>query len=733
MRTDFSPATPRRRGGVRALTTLAIASIAIGTLQAEDTRLVLEEATIAEVARAMDAGALSSVELTALYLNRIYAHDINGARLNSIPVINPDALEDAEAADRLRAQGRVLGSMHGVPYTIKDSFKAKGMTVAAGSPAFASLIANEDAFTVQALRTAGGVLIGKTNMPPLAAGGMQRGLYGRAESPYNPDYLTAAWGSGSSNGSGTSTAANFAMFSLGEETVSSGRAPASNNALVAYTPSRGLISIRGNWPLYPVRDVVVPMARTMSDLFAVLDVVVADDPVTRGDFWRDQQAVALPLPSALRPPSFHELADTGALAGKRIGVPRLYIGKDETSTNPVRVRPSVLALWNAAAADLAAQGATVVEVDFPVIHNYELDRPGAVGYVERGLVPEDWWPTTSYVRRDPAASRRDWEFSTVNPYSWEAFLQSCEDPNFPSWRVVDTDLVFPVQPGSVDERRRLQAPPRSNTYAQAVAAIEAGIPHPTELPNFDAAMRGLETIRKIDFEDWMAANDLDFMVMPANADVGRANADVDEASYAHATSNGVARSNTNRMLRHLGIPSVSVPMGFMADIGMPVNLTFFGAAYSDNALLSYAYAYEQATRHRRPPARIASLADETIVYSAATAIPVDRRDETLPPGIEIDPAAIPVEISSRPAVRFTGTASDASGVATLRVYVNGHKVAEGVAGHGWAATVTEEDLAGWKQEDDASVKVLVLAKDRWGNASAQLQAVALPGSGIDAR
>jgi Asp-tRNA(Asn)/Glu-tRNA(Gln) amidotransferase A subunit family amidase len=66
------------------------------------------------------------------------------------------------------------------------------------------------------------VLIGKTNMPPMAAGGVQRGLYGRAESLYNSSYLTAAFSSGSSNGAATSTAASFASFRLGSETVSSG-------------------------------------------------------------------------------------------------------------------------------------------------------------------------------------------------------------------------------------------------------------------------------------------------------------------------------------------------------------------------------------------------------------------------------------------------------------------------------------------------------------------------------
>ncbi|TIX10104.1 MAG: amidase, partial [Mesorhizobium sp.] len=185
-------------------------------------------------------------------------------------------------------EGKTLGPLDGISYTAKDSYKVRGLTVAAGSPAFEQLVANEDAFTIARLRAAGAVLVGLTNMPPMANGGMQRGVYGRAESPYNADYLTAAFGSGSSNGSGTATAASFAAFGLGEETWSSGRAPASNNALIAYTPSRGIISVRGNWPLVPTMDVVVPHTRSVADMLELLDVIVADDAETRGDLWRMQ-------------------------------------------------------------------------------------------------------------------------------------------------------------------------------------------------------------------------------------------------------------------------------------------------------------------------------------------------------------------------------------------------------------------------------------------------------------
>ena len=252
------------------------------------------EASIADLRRALERGEITSVGLVEIYLDRIERFDRNGPRLNAVPVLNPAALSEAAASDARRQRGQTRGPLDGIPYTAKNSYKVKGLTVAAGSPAFADLIASDDAFAIAQLRKAGAIMLGLTNMPPMANGGMQRGLYGRAESPYNAGYLTAAFASGSSNGSGTATAASFAAFGLGEETWSSGRAPASNNALCAYTPSRGVISVRGNWPLVPTMDVVVPHTRSMADMREVLDILVQDDPDTRGDFWRSQPWVALP-------------------------------------------------------------------------------------------------------------------------------------------------------------------------------------------------------------------------------------------------------------------------------------------------------------------------------------------------------------------------------------------------------------------------------------------------------
>ena len=166
-------------------------------------------------------------------------------RLNAVPELNPDLLEEARESDERRQRGEALGPLDGVPYLAKASYAVRGLPLTAGSPAFAGLVAREDAHVVARLRGAGAVLVGLTNMPPMAAGGMQRGLYGRAESPFNAAFLPSAHASGSSNGSGVGLAAGFGAFALAEETWSSGRAPASCNGLVAYTPSRGLISMRG--------------------------------------------------------------------------------------------------------------------------------------------------------------------------------------------------------------------------------------------------------------------------------------------------------------------------------------------------------------------------------------------------------------------------------------------------------------------------------------------------------
>ncbi|AZL10657.1 amidase [Brevibacterium aurantiacum] len=567
------------------------------------TKFDVVEASIASLRQALEDGTATSVGLVESYQARIAAFDgpDTGTKLNSVIVANPDALAEAAASDERRAHGQMLGPLDGIPYTAKDSYMVTGLSVAAGSPAFADLIAQKDAFTIERLRGAGAICLGLTNMPPMANGGMQRGLYGRAESPYNAQWLTSAFASGSSNGSGTATTASFAAFGLGEETWSSGRAPASHNALIAYTPSRGVISVRGNWSLVPTMDVVVPHTRSMADLCEVLDVIVADDAETRGDFWRVLPWVEIPAASAIRPDSYAALLPTDAeaarstLAGKRFGIPKMYINADpEAGTNPdggiggptgqrVETRASVIAAWEAARRDLEAAGAEVVETDFPVVSNYEGDRPGAPTIRTRGIV------STDYLDR---------EINDLSAWAWDDFLAANGDPKLSSLAEVDGTRIFPHPDGAL--------PDRYTGFDDDIAEypqLAKGRPFTsvTEIPDLEDGIRGLEVTRRIDLEEWMDVNGLDAVVYPAMADVGPADMDVNEASADLGWRNGTWVANGNLVPRHLGIPSVTVPMGTMADTGIPIGLTISGRGWDDSKLIELAAAFEATGDRREEP------------------------------------------------------------------------------------------------------------------------------------
>lgn len=565
------------------------------------------EVSIADLRAALEAGETTSEALLDEYLARLEAYDVAGPRLNSVIVRNPEARAEARASDRRRADGKPLGPLDGIIYTAKDSYLVRGLTAAAGSPAFRDLIAQRDAFTIERLRAAGAICLGLTNMPPMANGGMQRGLYGRAESPYNGERLTSAFGSGSSNGSGTATAASFAAFGLGEETWSSGRAPASCNALFAYTPSRGVISVRGNWPLVPTMDVVVPHARTAADLAEILDVVVADDHTARGDFWRVQESVEIPRSSEVRPASYAALVATDPqdarrrLDGVTLGVPRLYINRDPeagTAENPgiggptgrrIETRESIIDLWERAREELESAGARVVEVDFPVVTRYEGDRPGEPTVRTRGFVSEEYL---------------DREITELSAWAWDDFLRANGDPDLPDLSVVDGSEIFPHPEGALPDRYD-GFDDDIATYPEVIR--ERPIGSPSEIPGIAEGLAGLEETRRVDLEEWMDGLGLDAVVFPALADVAPADMDVNPASADEGWRNGVWVANGNLAIRHLGIPTVTAPMGVAADIDMPVGLTFAGRAYSDNRLLELGFAYDALGPRRTEPSRTPPL------------------------------------------------------------------------------------------------------------------------------
>jgi amidase len=252
---------------------------------------------------------------------------------------------------------------------------------------------------------------------------------------------------------------------------------------------------------------------------------------------------------------------------------------------PIRTRASVIALWEAARRDLEAAGATVVEVDFPVVSNYEGDRPGAPTIATRGLVPPE------YLRR---------EIVDLSAWAWEDFLDANGDPGLRTLADVDGATIFPAPAGAL--------PDRYTGFEDDIAEYPAWVrAHPgatwDDMPELEAGVRGLEKTRAEDLEDWMDAAGLDAVVFPAVADVAPADMDVNPASADLGWRNGVWVANGNLAIRHLGIPTVTVPLGVMADTRMPVGLTFAGRAYDDTALLRLATAFEGTGARRVAPPR----------------------------------------------------------------------------------------------------------------------------------
>lgn len=428
--------------------------------------------------------------------------------------------------------------------------------------------------------------------------------------------------------------------------------------------------MRGNWPLYPAMDVVVPHTRTIADLLEVLDVIVADDGKTRGDFWRRQPWVRLPKASEVRPESYLNLApgETDAdessgepelcLEGLRLGIPRMYINRDPDSNSPIRTRESVIALWERAREELEELGAEVVECDFPAVSNYEEDRPGAKSMYSRKIVPR------GYVHTEM------WDLAV---WAWNSFLKQNGDREIRSLDDVDGDRIFPLPAGTIPDH--YEDDPDLADLAEFARGKRFRL---KDLPHVKKAVKGLEQVRRTDFEEWLKAENLDGLVFPTAADVAPFDADLNPQSNAIAWRNGVVYSNGNLVIRHLGIPTVTVPMGVMADIGMPVGLTFAGPAYGDTDLIRTAAVFERAHPARTRPPRTPALPVDTVrAGSTSTDRSDDHADEGDPspaPTVELEVELSPMRDNGWVTLAITALVDPAGPVDTVEATVNGRSV-----------------------------------------------------------
>ncbi len=306
------------------------------------------EQDIAQLQARMASGELSSRALTRAYLERIAAIDDAGPTLNAVIETNPDALDDAAALDTERQAGRVRGPLHGIPVLLKDNIDATPMVNSAGSLALADNRPTVDAPLVAALREAGAVILGKTNLSEWAnfrstrssSGWSARG--GQTRNPYVLDRSPC----GSSSGTGAAVAASLAAAGVGTETDGSIICPAAMMGLVGIKPTVGLVGRSGIIPISKSQDTAGPMGRSVADAALLLGVMAsAVDPA-------DDASKAA---AAHRLADYTIALDPTALDGARIGVLREAMGGN----------PDLNAAMERAIEAMKAAGATMVDSEIP--------------------------------------------------------------------------------------------------------------------------------------------------------------------------------------------------------------------------------------------------------------------------------------------------------------------------------------------------------------------------------
>jgi len=311
----------------------------------------LEETTIAKIQEAYKAGTLSCSTLVQGYLDRFAAYDQSGPKLNAIVALNPKALDEAQRLDEQFARDRrFAGPLHGIPVVVKDQAEMEGVPTSFGSAALVGYVPEADAAIITKLKEAGAVIIAKTTMPDFAASWFGYGsVHGDTRCPYSLERDSG----GSSGGTGSAIAANFAAIGIGEDTGGSIRLPSSANNLVGLRVTPGLISRVGLSPLLVLQDTAGPMARTVTDAAILLDALVGYDP-------RDAYTTTFTI--ANHQGSYTRHLKSNALMGARVGVLKEGFGSDSdpdcSQVNEV-IRAAIDAMSDA--------GAEIVEISLPSV------------------------------------------------------------------------------------------------------------------------------------------------------------------------------------------------------------------------------------------------------------------------------------------------------------------------------------------------------------------------------
>jgi Asp-tRNA(Asn)/Glu-tRNA(Gln) amidotransferase A subunit family amidase len=430
-----------------------------------------------------------------------------------------------------------VGALHCIPVLIKDQIDTNDMPTTYGSSVFKDFVPQADATIVTRLERAGAVMVGKATMGEYASS-----YFSSASGPIRNAYDPKRNASGSSGGTASGIAANFATIGIGEDTGGSIRGPASVSSLVGLRPTLPLVSRHGMFPARPTTDTSGPMTRTVRDAALVLDVIAGYDP---------KDPVTAYAVGHI-PASYASLLTRDGLKGARIGVIRQPMDPktDVTSDDYKKVRTVI----DKALSELKALGAEIVD---PVV---------IPELVERVNTAYDG----NQFETEPAINE---------------FL--AQHTNAPVKTLRDILLSGKVVPSRV--RTLMSSVGKSTTDA-----------------GYLQILRLAEDTRQIVLGQ-MAEHKLDALVYATFDHQPQEIApDVMTKSVVEDVS---GLGNNRRLSPILGFPAITVPAGFTSD-GIPVGIEFMARPFAEATLFRFGYAYEQATRHRKPPPLTPALRGE---------------------------------------------------------------------------------------------------------------------------
>ena len=522
----------------------------------------LVEVTIPQLHRYYAEHRYTVTQVVQWYLARIDRY--NGVYRAVETVMRKEALADAAREDAdAAAHSLARGALWGVPIVIKANTSIAGQVTTDGWDGYTipghELVAPRDATVVARLRAAGAIILGHTNMPDFANSDTNRSSsFGRTGNAYDVRFSPG----GSSGGTVTAVTANMALLGNGTDTGNSIRMPSATSAVIGVFPTRGLVSIAGIAPLDWMLDNTGPIARTVADAATALTVMAGVDPLDPAT--SDSVGKAQPGP-------YSQYLKADALRGKRFGVPAFILdGAGIPFHGTPAAVPEAVALKQAAAAaiplDPATRTAFLKALD-------ELRAAGATVVLDDSVLPEGFARTASriatyaYVRE--GTDRFLGVFGPEQYHSAAAYEQAVGQPL--GMPIIGTEAGN-AKIGDVHIlQRRIETDPdaEANYYAPRRRALAAYV----------------ETLDRLH---------LDGYVYPA---IQMPPPDETMPQDDHLSDGPHSATSWVNML---GVPAVVVVGGFYPG-GLPFGLEISARPWKDGDLLGYAFAWEQATRHRHPP------------------------------------------------------------------------------------------------------------------------------------